>query len=149
MSPLLNYTSEVSVEKTLGEIQGALMRAGARSISMEFDAGGRVEAVAFTVMTTYGLRPFRLPADPKRVLAVLKKETQPRFHTIEQAERVAWRILKDWLESQLALVKIDLVTVDQVMLAFMQVGSGGQTVYEFYRDQQLALTAGDTIEDIE
>jgi hypothetical protein len=139
---LLNYTTEVAVEKTLGEIQTMLMKAGAQSILLQFSLG-KVEAVSFTVMTAYGVRPFRLPADTSRVQAVLRRErVQARFQTPEQAERVAWRILKDWLEAQLALVKVDLVTLDQVMLSFMQDEVTGQTVYEAYRDRQLALPSG-------
>ena len=34
-----------------------------------------------------------------------------------------------------------MVTLDQVMLPYMQ-GDNGQTVYELYRDQQLALGTG-------
>ena len=66
----------------------------------------------------------------------------PRYSTPEHAERVAWRIVKDWLEAQLAIIRTEMVTLDQVMLPYM-VGDEGHTVYELYRDRQLALGTGD------
>jgi hypothetical protein len=73
---------------------------------------------------------------------VLKRDrtTQARYSTPEHAERVAWRIVKDWLEAQLAIIKTEMVTLDQVMLPYMR-GDNGATIYEIYRDQQLAIEA--------
>jgi len=141
--PLLNYTTTVSVQKTVGEMHGLLVQAGARQISTDYSTTGAPSALTFTVETSYGPREFRLPADTSRVLAAMRRNrVPPRYLNPEQAERVAWRILKDWLEAQLALLKIDMVTLDQVMLPYMQ--SEGRTVYEVYRDQQvLALEAGE------
>jgi hypothetical protein len=66
----------------------------------------------------------------------------PRYRTPEHAERVAWRIVKDWLEAQLAIVATEMVTFDQVMLAYVRT-SDGTTLYDLYRGGGLpALGAG-------
>lgn len=143
--PLLDYTTTVPASRTIGQVQGLLVEAGARQIMTEYDATGTPSAIAFAVETGYGLRRFILPVKAERVHAVLKRDRKvaPRYKTPEHAERVAWRIAKDWLEAQLAIIRTEMVTLDQVMLPYM-VADDGHTVYELYRDQQLALMPGDT-----
>lgn len=140
--PLLNYTTTVPVSRTLGQIQGLLVEAGARSIMATYDDVGRTIGIAFAVETLHGMRTFTLPVNAQRVEAVLKREkVPPKFQAPEHAERVAWRILKDWMEAQLAIIRTEMVTLDQVMLPYMH-SDDGRTVFELYRDQQLALGAG-------
>jgi hypothetical protein len=58
---------------------------------------------------------------------------------------VAWRIVKDWLEVQLAMVQAGLVKFEQVFLPYAQDPKTGQTVYEQLKEKQfssLALTEG-------
>lgn len=142
--PLLNYTTTVPVMKTVGQVQGLLVQAGARSIGTKYDDVGRITAIGFTVDTLHGTRAFTLPVDARRVLAVLERDrVNSRFQTEEHAERVAWRILKDWLEAQLAIIATEMVTLDQVMLPYMH-SNDGRTLYELYKDQQLALPSGES-----
>jgi len=142
--PLLNYTTTVPVARTIGQVQALLVEGGARSIMTNYDAVGRPIAMAFAVETIHGPRSFTLPVNAGRVEAVLKREKVPaRYSTPEHAERVAWRVVKDWLEAQLAIIRTEMVTLDQVMLPYMH-GDDGRTVYELYRDQQLALGPGAT-----
>lgn len=145
--PLLNYTTTVPVHKTVAEMHSILVQAGARHILSEYNSVGTPIALAFTTETPFGPRQYVLPADTSRVIGVMRRErTPPRFCNPEQAERVAWRILKDWLEAQLALIKIEMVTLDQVMLPYMR-GDDGRTVYDLYRDRQLALPRGSEADD--
>ncbi len=67
-----------------------------------------------------------------------RERVPPRYGKPDQAERLAWRILKHWAKAQLAIIRTDIVTLDQVMLPYMR-GDDGRTVYDLYRDQQLAL----------
>lgn len=137
--PLLNYTTTVAATKTIGEVQRMLARAGATQIMSNFDGRGAVTGMAFLIETPLGPRGFKLPVQTERVEAVLKHQrVAPRYRGVEQAERVAWRIVKDWLEAQLAIIETEMVTFDQVMLPYMT-DDRGQTVYELYLDRQLAL----------
>lgn len=143
MSPLLNYTTTVSVSRTIGQIQGLLVEAGARKVMTEYGPVGTPNGIAFMIETIHGPRSFSLPVRAERVESVLKRErVPPRYRNPEHAERVAWRIVKDWLEAQLAIIRTEMVTLDQVMLPYMH-GNDGRTVYELYNDQQLMLPAPD------
>jgi hypothetical protein len=94
---------------------------------------GKTSAISFRVQTEFGLLTFRLPARIAEVHQVLRsKAIPPRLRTREQAERVAWRIVKDWLEAQLALIQAGLATVGQVFLPFCQ-DPAGVTLYERMR----------------
>lgn len=148
--PLLNYTTEVPAMRTIGAVQALLVEAGARSIQTDYDSIGNPVGLAFMVETMHGPRGFKLPVQAHHVLAVLRKDKKvaPRYKTQEQAERVAWRIVKDWLEAQLAIIKTEMVTLDQVMLPYMSTGGDGRTVYELYVDDQLALPAGPADADV-
>lgn len=106
--------------------------------------------LTFNLTTKYGPQLFTLPVDIAAVQAVLMRQrttggmSLAKLRSWEQAERVAWRVALAWLEAQLALVKVQMATIDQVMLPYLHVGPD-KTLYAAYQDQQdvLALTAGD------
>lgn len=138
--PILNHTTKIDAVKTAGEVQTLLAKSGASAVAMRFGDGGRPVAIAFTAPTPFGDREFTLPIYPDKVLAVLLKQRVARsLATHDQAERVAWRILKDWVEAQLAIIQTEMVTIDQVMLPYMRNGDDGATVFEQYRDRQQLL----------
>lgn len=143
--PLLNYTTTIKPDKTASEIQAKLAKAGASQILTEFREGLPV-ALSFVVGTEFGPRAYRLPVDPEPVLKVLdrqawKREIPNRYVNRAQAERVAWRIVKDWTEAQLAIIETQMVTLAQVMLPYMTTESGA-TAWEALKAQRLQLGAG-------
>lgn len=128
--PILNYTTQIAVEKSVGEIQALLMSARVAGVLTEFTDTGTLEAISFRMMGPYGMMSFRLPSRVEKVHAVMMKEKIPFSQkTRAQAARVAWRIVKDWLEAQLAMIKAEMVTLDQVFLPYMQ-DNQGRTLYE-------------------
>jgi hypothetical protein len=119
-----------------------LVAAGARQIMSEFAAGGEPIGVMFSLQTAQGLRAFQLPIEAGRVRRVLTRDAPPRFHSSEHAQRVAWRIMRDWLRAQLAIVETEMVEFDQVMLPYMRT-EGGATVYDRYLEGGIpALSEG-------
>jgi len=52
--------------------------------------------------------------------------------------RVSWRILKDWVEAQMALVETHMVTLEQVFLPYA-VTDDGQTIYDRLRGSNFLL----------
>jgi hypothetical protein len=58
---LLNYTTSIVVEQTIGEILSMLVKGGASRITTDYEAGQPV-GVAFAINTPYGVRGYRLPA---------------------------------------------------------------------------------------
>ncbi len=144
---LLNYSTTIPAERTVGEIQGLLARRGAKSILLDYDDEGNVESLSFLIQTNFGDRNYRLPANVEATWRTLvnhgkEKRLPPRFVSREQAARVAWRIIKDWLEAQLALIETEQVVLEQIMLPYM-IDRQGRTVYELMVDHHLALGEGE------
>lgn len=136
--PIKNYTTKVPAAQSVAEIVGALASHGAMKIQQDYDAG-RPISIAFVIDTPSGLRGFRLPSSTDRVKAVLLRQKVKIDDA--QAERVAWRILRDWVMAQMAILETEMVAIDQIMLPYM-VNDQGRTVYELYQSRQLLLGEG-------
>lgn len=144
----LNYTTTVAVERTLGEVQRILSRHGCASISTLYD-DSCATGLAFTLRTPHGDRAFTMPVNVAGVHQLLNapdvkakaKRAGKNYSSADHAERVAWRIVKDWLEAQLALIDANMATLDQVMLPYLRV-DGDLTLYEAYRAREDALAIG-------
>ena len=134
-----NYTTTVDVYKSLGEIQGALASHGARKIMVDYDEAGKPTGITFGIETPVGPRAFCLPANVEGVRAVFarqKVKEQPG-----QAERTAWRNVRDWIMAQMAIIEAGQVQIDEVFLPYLT-GSTGKTLYQLYQGGQLALGDG-------
>lgn len=134
--PLLNYTTKVNVYATIGEIQGQLVAHGAKKIMQDYDDQGHISELTFLINTPSGPRGIRLPANVDAVHAVLTRQKVKCDR--EQAERVAWRIVKDWVEAQMAILESEMVQMDEIFLPYM-VNDRGQTVFQAYQSNQLLL----------
>lgn len=137
--PLLNYTTKIDVYTTIGAIQGCLVKHGARQIMQDYDEKGQPQALCFTIETKFGIRGIKLPANVDAVHKVLVKQKVKCDR--EQAERVAWRILKDWVESQMAILESQMVQMDEIFLPYM-INQSGTSIYELYSNNQLMLESG-------
>lgn len=139
---ILNYTTTVDAFKTVSEIEYILMKHRARSIMKNYE-GEAITGLSFLIDTGIQQIPVRMPVKVDECLKVLKKEKRenPRKQirdTREQAERVAWRILKDWIEAQMALLDIEMVRFEEIFLPYIEV-PGGQTIYERLEEKQFLL----------
>jgi hypothetical protein len=94
------------------------------------------ESLSLPLQTQFGQMGFRLPADPQPVIATLKRQAMAgkipkRFASdVAQARRVAWRIVRQWVEAQLAIIELSMVKPEQVFLPYAINPQTGQTVYE-------------------
>ena len=142
--PILNYTTSIAASKTCSEIQTMLGLHGASKIVTNWN-GGAVSGISFQVDTEFGVREFSLPVRTNGVLAALRADAKVPASKAspEQAERVAWRITKDWLEAQLALVEAGVSLLEEVMFPHMLTGDG-RTVFEGYRGHQRELNSGNS-----
>lgn len=134
--PLLNYTTKVDIYTTLGQIQGQLVKHGAKKILQDYDDGGRITSISFMIDTPFGARGIRLPANVDAVHKVLIRQKIKCDR--EQAERVAWRIVKDWVEAQMAILESEMVQMEEIFLPYM-IGASGQTFFEAYQNNQLQI----------
>lgn len=137
---LLNYSTSIDVHKTLGEIQKILVEHGARKILSEY-SNGRICELSFVIDTPSGERGIKLPASVAPVLRVLEQQKGKRKISVkvdyEQAERVAWRIIKDWIEAQMAILDTQMVKMEEVFFPYM-LNNQGQTLFQAYEFKQLA-----------
>ena len=137
---ILNYTTKISVETTIAEIEKMLSQSGAEKILKDYDSNGNVEAVSFIINTGKGRLPFKLPMNVEAVLQTLKNQSGEYKNKVrkvprsmvnkEQAGRVGWRIIKDWLEAQLALFFLQMVKIEEIFLPYMYNERTGQTMFQ-------------------
>lgn len=133
-----NYTSTVDIYTSLGEIQGALAKHGAIKIMTDYSDGAPT-AISFVLNGPMGMQGFILPAavdGTMRVFAAQKIKADRA-----QAERTAWRNVRDWVLAQLALVECCDVPMDEVFLPYLA-DRNGQTLYMAFQSGQLMLGGG-------
>ncbi len=128
---ILNYTTSISTEKTASEIQKKLAIAKAQAVLCEYDENAVMCAMSFRISTPHGVVFFRLPANTDGVYKALlnDKKIPKKLKSKEQAAKVAWRILKDWVEAQIAIVDAEMADMTEVFLPYAQ-NSDGLTVYQ-------------------
>lgn len=140
--PLLNYTTTIDAQKTVSEITKILAKHGARQILMNYDGDGYIEALSFIISLPNGNIPFRLPVDPDAVLSVMKAQNiRPSYCNRPHAIRVAWRIIKDWVEAQIALLETEQVKLAQLFLSYMIIDDK-HTLFEAMEKKNFYLPEG-------
>lgn len=133
---LKNYTTTIKAEKTINEIQQILAKHKAKAILTEFGDTGSVIAISFKIDTPQGIIGIKLPARQENVLKVLRMQKVKNSAikaTNEQAERTAWRNIKDWVDAQMALIETEMVTIDEVFFPYI-LNNKGQTIYENFKE---------------
>lgn len=130
---LLNYTTKIDADKTAQEIARCLSSHGAQAVLTEYDPeNSYVSAISFRIKFGEQVMAFRLPCDWRPVYAILtkgKRKPAPYYTGTRslahwesewrlQAVRTAWRIVKDWVEAQMALVETQMVTTAEVFLPY-------------------------------
>ena len=135
---ILNYTTKISSFKTVGEIQQKLATAGASSINVNYDDNSEPVGLIFVIKIRDEWINFQLPSNWQGVMRRLAndKKIGKSFKTEQQARRVAWRILKDWVEAQLAIIDAELATLPEVFLPYA-VMRNGLTVYQSFEKGNL------------
>ena len=86
-----------------------------------------------------GVRGFCLPANVEGVRAVFVRQKLKAADG--QAERTAWRNLRDWVLAQMAIIEARQVEVEQVFLPYLT-DRQGRTLYEAYKSGRLAIGSG-------
>lgn len=141
----LNYTTTIDPAKSATECVARLAAFGATAVGMTYDGKGFPTGLTFQIATEWGPRQFSLPVNTEGTRKALDRAYKaghiaPRYTGPEHAGRVAWRVLKDWLEAQLALIEAGVANLTQVMLPYVHVEKG-KTLWQAY-SEQAALEAG-------
>ncbi len=136
---ILNYTTSIDAEKTIGEITKCLVKHGAHKIVADYK-DGLPSAVTFCLTIDDRMIAFSLPANYEGVLNSMKKDSKVpmRLCTKEQALKVSWRIIKDWVEAQMAIVEAKLADMAEVFLPYA-IHKDGSTLYNYIKGNGMLL----------
>lgn len=136
--PILNYTTKVPVDKTIADLQKILAKAKAGAIMTEYE-NGVPSGLSFRVNVGGNDIHFTLPVKVEGVATALKRDRQ--FRDMAHAQRVAWRIVKDWCDSQMALIDAGQAELAQVFLPYAQ-APNGETFYQVMKGRGFLQVAG-------
>ncbi|GAH37641.1 unnamed protein product [marine sediment metagenome] len=138
-----NYTTDISAERSILEIEKLLTLFGAETVIKKYTAEGRVDSLMFQLQE----EAFKLPANIKGVEEVLYKSSRSAHsgdgekRRVERSYRVAWRIIKDWTHAQLSLIASGQAQPKEIFLGYMF--DGKRTLFQKYEaDKLLAQKAG-------
>ena len=141
--PLLNYTTKIPAEQTAAEIMSILVRKGATDILTHYGHGGMATGLKWRMETANGPMGFSLPINTDEVFEILTRDqvmkTNPAAR-MQQANRTAWRIIKEWILAQMALIETEMVNVEEVFLPYML--TGRQTLYQALSNGDLKMLPG-------
>lgn len=139
---ILNYTTKIDANKTVGEIQGILAKAGAKSVSVDFEDAQPI-AITFAIALNGEFINYRLPSNAEGVYKALCRDSKVTRaqRTMAQARRVAWRIVKDWVEAQLAVIEAGLATLPEVFLPYA-IAPSGQTFFQIVEERGVKALSG-------
>lgn len=150
-----NYTTRIPVEKTVVEIESLLAKYGARRIMKEYE-DGEITGLAFTIEKGQGVEiPFRMPVNIEKWVMLLRNMcnsgeyrnlSKTAWKDRGRAKRIGWRVVKDWIDSQLTIVAVEMMALEQVLLPFVVV-KGRTLADRFMDDPRLYLGAPKNIED--
>lgn len=133
-----NITSMIKPEKTIMEIERILIDFGARGILKEY-SGRRVDSLSFYIERDGNKIPFKMPMKIESARRMVEQAVKDRnlpnkfkdepFRT-EKAEIVGWRVIKDWIHSQLSLIEIQFADPIELLLAYVYDSKTNKTFFE-------------------
>ncbi len=143
---LFMETTQISPDRTIGEIEAVLIENGCNAVLKEYHSG-IIDAVSFRIKVGGRDIPFRLPCRWQAICAVFIKRKSGKWNysvgestkaaCADKARRVAWRQILRWVEAQCALVQTDMVKMEEVFFPYIQ-SKSGQTLYELH-EQKIGL----------
>jgi hypothetical protein len=141
-----NYTSSIPSEKSILQIERILIDMGARNIAKEYDGFGKVDSISFSIPhpITDGVIPFKLPAKREPIKKLfLKQYRRPTKSQEEaasaQADRTAWKNVKEWVELQATMIKLEQVEFMEVFLPYVYNLHQRMTYFELVKGQNYKL----------
>lgn len=143
---ILNYTTKIDPWKTVSEIQQILAEHGVSHFSVKNEGKSPV-AISFIIDFKGQPLNFLLPCKFNRVWDIVKRDDKAvkllkakGMFNDEQGLKISWRIIKDWIEAQLALVEVEMVTVEEVFMPYLIINASGETIAQrIYQNDGLKL----------
>lgn len=131
---LLMETTEISPEKTAGEIVAQLISVGANEINQSYK-DGKLVGLKWVLMIHGEPRLFDMPVRIEPIYQILQgRRREPYKYEAQdraQAARVAWRQLLRWVEVQIAMITVGMAEAREVFLPYLWDPATNQTLYQF------------------
>jgi len=137
---LKNYTSSVPIINSIANIENYLIAVGATAISKTYD-NGMPTGVIFQIPSNGNFLTFSLPCKADKVFDYFMKEKEKhksnrttkltpsmKENIRAQANRTSWKLLSDWIEIQVSLIKLEQVETVEIFLPYLW--DGKQTLFE-------------------
>jgi hypothetical protein len=133
-----NYTSSVPAKQSINDIENILISLGARNIMKEYDGAGKILGIAFSIPHGEGVLPFRLPAKTDAIRQMfLDKHSYPtdrqKENAQQQSERTAWKNVRDWVDLQATMIRLEQVEFLEVFLPYSYNMSDNKTLFERFK----------------
>lgn len=140
-------TTKIAPEKTIVDIQNELRKYNLRRFNSVYDENGDIEAVFFTIMIEGSELPYQMPARYEALLELARRGETKHLKPgdVEQAKRIAWRIVYRWVQAQLAFTRSGMVKIQEVFLSYIFDTEKNQTLFEKFEDMKYPgylITAG-------
>ena len=140
---LKNYTTNIESSKSISEIIDFIVDVGATDISQSYENKECV-AIRFIITERGQSIIYKLTANPDAAYQILIRErkrinTAVREKVMKQAYKTAWRILRDWIHAQCALIQLGQATPVQLFLSYAYDPSTNSTVYDRLQSGDLKL----------
>ena len=91
-----------------------------------------------------GYLPIRLPSEPEKIIVMLNEKVDrgeiPRKYRNdkEQALRIMWRVILDWVDAQMTMVEIGQRTLLQIFFADVCHIGSDKTLYQSIMDDKIS-----------
>ena len=142
-----NYTSTVTVEKSIAYIEKKLTQFGVNHIIKKYGVDGDIKGIMFSLTVKGKELAFKLPAKVEICEEIfLKAIKKPQKNTInlihEQAQRTAWKLVSDWIDIQLAMVELGQKELIEIFLSDIYDAKTEQTLFEKFMNEGRLLGEG-------
>ena len=138
---LKSSTTNVSADRSILLIEKLLTNFGADKIYKQYLTDGKCTSIQFML----DKKGYKLPANIDGVFNVLFKRGSHTQSRDLKAYNVSWRIIANWVHSQLSIIASGQAQPDEVLLPYMY--NGKQTFFEAYKSGNLMLSSGDENND--
>jgi hypothetical protein len=130
-----NYTSQVPVETSVSKIERMLVNAGGNNILKGYDQDRELESLQFSLIINGNSVLFKVKAYRTVISDLLiseyKKPTDRSYELVaEQSGRTAWKIIHDWVEVQLTMVKLEQMEMAEAFMTKWLNPSTGKTFFD-------------------
>lgn len=143
----LYFSTEVPASQTAAECIGVLAQHGAGETTISWDKETREpDGLRFTIETTWGPQRYALPVKVEATAVRLARahaegKIKLSFTGRAHARKVAWRVLKAWLLTQVEFIELGFAELPEIMLPWMETNDGRTVWATVQENQQRALEA--------